>query len=155
MARKHRGKITHLEENLKSVLRRDSRRRDGMHPEIWARWSELVGKRLASKAVPHALRGRTLYIAVVNSTWMQELSFMQSRLLERLAEQVGPHVVKEIRLTVMPRLAKLPQPGAPEETSRSAPKLPYNPHLLKAIEHIECEEVKEAVRKAVRKHMNL
>ena len=153
--RRHRGKITHLSENLTSVLRADSRRKDGMHPEIWARWGELVGKRLAAKAVPHALRGRILYIAVVNSTWMQELSFMQSRLLERLAEQVGPYVVQEIRMNVAPKLSKMPNPGAPQEKRPAAPKLPYDPHLLKAIEHIESEEVKEAVRRAVRKHMQI
>lgn len=72
----------------------------GIHPEIWARWPQIAGPELARRVRPQALRGRTLVLAVSSSAWMQELSFLEQRLLDALADAVGPGVVEKIRLVL-------------------------------------------------------
>lgn len=74
------------------------------HPEIWAGWPAIVGPEVARRAVPKSFSGSALVVAVANSTWLQELSFLKGEILDRIAEAVGPGVVEEIRLVLEPKL---------------------------------------------------
>jgi len=102
MKNKRSGKLTPVSADLKSVLRRIGQGQSGVHPEIWARWSEIVGHDIAGRAFPRKLEGGVLTVAVSNSAWMQELSYLKPRLLDRFEEEVGKGVVAEIRLVLAP-----------------------------------------------------
>lgn len=84
------------------MLREIFSRQPGIHPEIWARWPSIAGPELARRAWPRAYRGRTLVLAVCSSSWLQELSYLERRLLDALAEAIGPGVVERIRLELDP-----------------------------------------------------
>lgn len=82
-----------------------------MHPELWARWGDIVGPQLCRRCVPLSLQRGRLVVGVSNSTWLHELSFLIPALLDRFAEEVGPGIVKEIRLVAHPQLfVKKPKP---------------------------------------------
>lgn len=100
MARKHKGKISKIAADLKPVLRDIGKGQRGVHPEIWARWSEIIGPELSRRAIPVRLERGRLTVAVASSAWMNELSYMKNTLMDRFAEAVGPDVVKEIRFVV-------------------------------------------------------
>ncbi|MEF3167766.1 MAG: DUF721 domain-containing protein [Deltaproteobacteria bacterium] len=52
---------------------------------IWEVWEEAVGERIACHAWPERVQGRdTLVVAVSDSIWMQELSFLKAEILARL-----------------------------------------------------------------------
>jgi hypothetical protein len=48
------------------------------------RWAELVGERIALRTLPQSLRDGLLTVAVVNSTWLNELSFMRTSLVQQI-----------------------------------------------------------------------
>ena len=102
MKRKHNGKLSHLDADLKTVLRKIGKGQKGIHPEIWARWRDIMGEELSRRSVPRNFYQGTLVVAVASSTWMLELSYLKSTLLDRFAEEIGPGTVKEIRLVLDP-----------------------------------------------------
>ena len=52
-------------------------------------WSEIVGPELADICQPQGISGETLYIAVPNSAWAQELSFQSRIILGRLKKYLN------------------------------------------------------------------
>lgn len=106
MARKHKGEISKVAASLAPVLRDIGKGQRGVHPEIWARWAEIVGSDLSHRAVPVRLERGRLVVAVASSAWMSELSYLKTALIDRFAEAVGPDVVKEIRFVVDHSIAR-------------------------------------------------
>jgi predicted nucleic acid-binding Zn ribbon protein len=102
--RKKNGAVTPLSADVTSVLRGMARGLDRAHPEIWASWPTIVGPDVARRAVPKSFSRATLVVAVESSTWLQELSYLKEQILDRLAEAVGPSVVKNIKLVLDPEL---------------------------------------------------
>ncbi|MBN2530842.1 MAG: DUF721 domain-containing protein [Deltaproteobacteria bacterium] len=92
--------MSSLSQELTSTLRTMGEGARFIHPEIWARWFQIAGEQLYQKTFPRMFKDSVLTIAVTNSTWMHQLSFMRPQLLDRLAEEVGPNVVKEIRFVL-------------------------------------------------------
>ena len=66
------------------------------------RWPELVGDNLASHIRPSAIEAKTLVIAVEDPAWASQLKWLETDLLERLAEALGEGVVDDLRVVVRP-----------------------------------------------------
>lgn len=49
-----------------------------------AEWDEIVGPRIAEATGNVRVRGRTLFVEVVNASWMSELNMMRHQLLEKV-----------------------------------------------------------------------
>ena len=107
MARRRKeSSVSRLAADVVPVLRQIGARQRDVHPEIWARWSTIVGARISGRAIPLALRGRTLVVGVASSSWLQELSYLKATLIDRLAEAVGPRVVRDIKLVLDPSIGQ-------------------------------------------------
>jgi len=66
--------------------------------DVICQWPEIVGEQVAS--VTKALRvvDGVLYVKVKNSTWRNELTFLKSEILTKIAEQNDRASVFDIRL---------------------------------------------------------
>ena len=104
--KKREAEVSPLSASVTSVMRSMAEQHKNVHPEIWARWFDIVGSQMYKRAFPKHLKGKTLTIGVGNSVWLQELSFIRQTIIDRLAEEVGPDVVKEIRFVLDPGLGK-------------------------------------------------
>lgn len=76
---------------LTSVLtKKDWLQRLKLH-QVFLFWNEVVGKEIARHAQPQVIKGDTLWLAVSDAIWMQQLQFERHHLLElinfRLAER--------------------------------------------------------------------
>ena len=60
-------------------------------------WSEIVGKRVASKTRPYLFKKGTLYIAINSATWAQELNLMKTNLINNINSFLGEKTIKDIR----------------------------------------------------------
>jgi predicted nucleic acid-binding Zn ribbon protein len=67
---------------------------------IFADWPEIVGEHLAAHARPHALRERTLVVAVSDPAWATQLRFLEAELLGRIAAATGSDEVNAIEVRV-------------------------------------------------------
>jgi hypothetical protein len=150
--RKRHAKASRVGETVTSVLRKIGLKQPGIHPEIWSRWSEIVGPELAKRAIPEVLRGKTLILAVKSSSWLQELSFLKARLIERLAEEVGPNVVTDVRMVLDPELPirpSLPPPPPMPETDDS----PLPSEISSAVDGVQDLELRETIRRAAKSNL--
>ena len=98
--RRHKGKPVQISQELTAVMRKTARGQRGVHPEIWARWGEIVGGDLGKRAFPRRLKGRLLVVAVSSSAWLQELSYIKDILVEKISQEVGPDIVTDIQFTL-------------------------------------------------------
>ncbi len=59
-------------------------------------WSEVVGGKIAERARPQGIRGKTLFVEVDGSAWIQELSFLKEDILRELNERAGDDALDQI-----------------------------------------------------------
>jgi len=59
-------------------------------------WEEVVGRRIAGRARPREMRGKTLFVEVDGSAWIQELTFLREEILEKLNRRVGGDALDRI-----------------------------------------------------------
>jgi len=131
------------------VLRSVATGRRGVHPEIWARWGEIVGAEVGRRTAPRSLRGGTLTVAVGSSAWMQEISYLETRLLDRLAEEVGAGAVSAIRLVLDPEVGRRGGGGSglgEGSTERREVSLP--PDVAAAVGRVADDDLRSAVARA-------
>ena len=65
---------------------------------IPARWEQIVGTDIAAHCRPSALDGGDLTVVAESTAWATNLTLMSRQLLERIAAEVGPGVVKRIHV---------------------------------------------------------
>ncbi len=63
---------------------------------VWPIWNEIVGVTIARNAQPEKIRNGTLFVKVSSSTWMQELQYMKEMISDKLNQNLGREVVKNI-----------------------------------------------------------
>lgn len=60
-------------------------------------WDDIVGARIAERARPLEIRGKTLFVDVDGSAWMHELTFLKEDILRKLNERVpGGEAIDQI-----------------------------------------------------------
>jgi hypothetical protein len=60
-------------------------------------WKEIVGEPVAAQSQPRLIRNHILFVDVIHSTWMQQLQFLKSSLLERVNAFLGESLIQDIR----------------------------------------------------------
>jgi hypothetical protein len=65
---------------------------------IWLIWDDAVGAQIAAKACPVSFRDGMLTVAVANSPWMQQLTFLKQGIVDKLNELLGCDLVRDIFL---------------------------------------------------------
>ncbi len=114
---------------------------------VWGSWREIVGESMARQAQPRSIRNRILFIDVSHSTWVQQLQFLKSDLLEKLNAFLGEPVFKDIRfrlgkITPLPNLS--PESDRPREVDEQTLG-----EIDGYIQSIRDEEVKRGVREVL------
>ena len=125
-----------------------------IHPEIWARWFHIAGEQLYQRTFPRMFKDGLLTIGVTNSTWMHQLSLMRQQLLDRLAEAVGPKVVRDIRFVLDTSVGKNRVVPKKEET-KALPKADperISKELRDAAEKIDDPELALLIKKAASRY---
>jgi predicted nucleic acid-binding Zn ribbon protein len=70
-----------------------------MAARLVARWPDVVGPAVAGHCQPRRLEDDgTLQVVADSAAWATQLSYLEGKLLDRLAAIVGPGVVKGVRI---------------------------------------------------------
>jgi len=59
-------------------------------------WDGVVGEQIAVVTRPRYIKGKTLYIFVRDSIWLQELKFLERMIIEKLNNKVGGKIIENI-----------------------------------------------------------
>lgn len=113
---------------------------------ILGAWNEIVGDSVAGHSQPRSIRNRILFIDVTHPTWMQQLQFLKSTLLEKVNAFLGEPLIQDIRFKVGKISPTIPAP--PKTPSLNDEKL--DKASLKRIESLLEEIGDEEVRKSMR-----
>ncbi len=61
-------------------------------------WPRAVGPQVAAQTQPVRIRDGVLEVRVAHPVWMQQLQLLKPRILAKLAEQLGPGVIRDLYL---------------------------------------------------------
>lgn len=64
---------------------------------VQAAWAEVVGERIAAAASPVSEQGGTLTVECIDGVWVEELSLMQTQILERLRDALADDAPEALR----------------------------------------------------------
>jgi hypothetical protein len=113
---------------------------------IFFKWSEIVGEQIAQQAQPRSIHNRILFLDVSRSTWMQQLQFLKTGLLQKIGDFLGDDSIQDIRFRL----------GNVSVSKPAAPKVPFwddeplDEKTIRGINNqvqkIEDEETREALR---------
>ncbi len=114
MARKTRRTTIGEPTELCSILRmlisqRKWDRRLNLH-KVFDFWDEVVGREIANRAQPVFIRGKVLWVTVVDSIWMQQLHLQKILLLERINRRSGKESLTDIRFKLNTSPSRPPTP---------------------------------------------
>lgn len=73
---------------------------------ILSAWKEIVGESVALQTQPRVIRNRILFVDVSHPTWMQQLQFLKTTLLQKLNEFLGGPHIQDLRF----RLGRIAPP---------------------------------------------
>ena len=86
-------------------------------------WAELVGPKIAQQTRPDTVRGRTLWVEVASTAWMQQLDLLKPQILSGMLERLGePTLFDELKF----RLARARR-DAPQLRAKRPPPKPNKP----------------------------
>jgi hypothetical protein len=71
-----------------------------MEYSLQQQWCTIVGPHIAGHTYPEAIRHRKLYLLAENSVWLQQLLFLKSELMTKIAGAIGQEVLSDIVLRV-------------------------------------------------------
>jgi len=66
------------------------------HAQIWDRWPELAGDRLAPHGHPVSIKNGRLTVAVQSPVWLHKFTFVKWRLIKKINRLLGQEVVSDI-----------------------------------------------------------
>lgn len=88
-------------------------------------WTELVGPRIAQQTRPDTVRGRTLWVEVASTAWLQQLDLLKPQILAGLLERLGePKLFDELKFRIASGRRETPQLRAKRPPPKPARPLP-------------------------------
>jgi predicted nucleic acid-binding Zn ribbon protein len=60
-------------------------------------WADLVGASISSVAMPDRIYDGVLFVKVKNISWRTELSFQKKQIMQKIEEEIGAGLIKDIR----------------------------------------------------------
>lgn len=87
---------------LDELLATDPWRRGVRLGDLAARWSEVVGERLAQESQPGSFDRGTLTIKARSQAWAGQLRFLAEEVRTRANRALGGEMINEVRVVVSP-----------------------------------------------------
>ncbi|MBI5971236.1 MAG: DUF721 domain-containing protein [Deltaproteobacteria bacterium] len=111
-------------------------------------WPECVGEVIAKNSIPQNLIGKTLYCAVLSSTWMTELNYRREEIIKRLNQKMGEAVVSEIVFRIG---CFKPTPSAQRDAPKEKKQLSAaeKEFIEKTVHPVKDDGLKAAIKKAM------
>jgi predicted nucleic acid-binding Zn ribbon protein len=101
--KQRKDSLTPLKDILSALLA-DSKLPFNPHDAtIWKIWDEVVGPAIARTAQPLWIKEKRLRVKVSDPIWLQELSYVEAGLRERLNTRLGRQAVEKIEFRLTAR----------------------------------------------------
>jgi len=81
---------------IPEVLKEFGLEKKALNYSVITSWEEIVGAKIAAVTKAEKLERAVLTVKVTNAVWRYELTLHSKGILQRIAKEFGPDVVKEI-----------------------------------------------------------
>ena len=95
-----RSSLTPLTDVVAGLLKTQGFQSRMVEYSLQQQWSEIVGAHIGGHTYPETIRHRKLFLLAENSVWLQQLLFLKSELLSKIAGAIGEDVLTDIVLRV-------------------------------------------------------
>lgn len=116
-------------------------------------WPKIVGANMAKKTMPLKIIGKTLYLTVETSAWMEELKYLKEDIIKKINNDLKQEAVEDIvfRLGKINLLASFPRSLPQTASPAPFPQLSRQEidNIDRLVNHIKDAALKETVRKAM------
>ena len=113
---------------------------------LWGAWKEIVGEPIAQQTRPQAIRNRILFVDVSHSTWIQQLQFLKTTLLDKINTYLREPLIKDLRF----RLGKIPSPASSDRETEMWQKEKIDEATLirieKHLQNVQDEETRKVLK---------
>jgi predicted nucleic acid-binding Zn ribbon protein len=86
-----------LQNVISDVLREFGLDKKARDYSLLTDWARIVGEKIASATVAEKLEKGVLTIRVKNAVWRHELSMQKASIIEKIASELGPGLVRDIQ----------------------------------------------------------
>lgn len=63
---------------------------------IMSNWNKIVGDKISNIATPAKTIGKTLYVTVSSSAWMEELKYLKTDMMDKINKILGADAISDI-----------------------------------------------------------
>jgi predicted nucleic acid-binding Zn ribbon protein len=98
-----KGSLTPLKDILSALLSDSKLPFNPRDAAIWKIWDEVVGPAIARNAQPLWIKDRRLRVKVSDPIWLQELSYLEVSVREKLNARLGRQAVEKIEFRLSSR----------------------------------------------------
>jgi predicted nucleic acid-binding Zn ribbon protein len=98
-----KGSLTSLKDILSALLSDSKLPFNPQDATIWKIWDEVVGPAIARNAQPLWIKDRRLRVKVSDPIWLQELSYLEVSVREKLNARLGRQAVEKIEFRLSSR----------------------------------------------------
>jgi hypothetical protein len=114
---------------------------------ILSSWEEIVGSRISSRTAPLYIKGGALTVAVYNSVWMHQLSFLKSEMAGKINDFTGERTVSSIKFVLRKKPDWVSKPRSEPEKARRDPAPEDMERIDEACSSIGDAELRNIVRR--------
>ena len=134
-----------MSELLNSLIQKKGWKKQISRNRVFLLWDRIVGEDIAVHAQPFVVRGKTLWLNVSDSVWMQQLQFQKMTILERIKQVLPGSSITDIRFQIDTSLGRSrPEQQLPEP--QSTPPDPQKKEKFdKMISTLKDEEMRQAM----------
>lgn len=93
-----------LFETLRAMLKRMPDNADVRQAVIFAAWRRIAGRSVYVHAMPFAVEGKKLTVAVDNLTWHRQMVSLAPQYLMKISSVIGNNVIDLIDFQIMPEM---------------------------------------------------
>ena len=139
---------------LAQTLRQVGLERVMLLARLGQHWREIAGTQVAAIAQPETVRGRVLFVTVVDAIWLQQLTFYQAQLLRNIRRVLGDVPIGKLHFA----LATASAPARSEAATALA-SVPLSPveerQVLEDTAAIADADLREVVQRVWRRGLQL
>jgi hypothetical protein len=129
-----RSSFTPLTDVLAGLIKTQGFQSRMVEYSLQQQWSEIVGQHIGGHTYPETIRHHKLFLLAENSVWVQQLLFLKSELLSKIAGAIGEDVLNDIVLRVGACPPAFSAPSDADQPAREDAALPLDRVTSDAIE---------------------
>ena len=99
---KRKAEFVHIGNVLQDVLKTYRRDTETELVRVWQVWDRVMGDVIAQNARPAAFKGRLLLVHVNSSTWIHQLQFLKTEMIEKLNNALGKSLINDLKFKIGP-----------------------------------------------------